>query len=131
MKQSGGSFRVSALILALFGLLVLCTGVIYGQAIDGNIVGTIVDSQGAAVVGAEVTATNAATGVVATRRPTTRGGSASTIRLVGAYKINAKITGFKSVTENVDVTLNKTGTRNITLTPGATSQTVEGSGRPR
>ncbi len=128
MKQSGGSFRVSALILALFGLLVLCTGVIYGQAIDGNIVGTIVDSQGAAVVGAEVTATNAATGVVATTKTNDSGGYRFDHLLVGAYKINAKMTGFKSVTENVDVTLNTTGTRNITLTPGATSETVEVSG---
>jgi len=38
------------------------------------------------------------------------------------------MTGFKSVSEDVVVELNKTGTRNFTLTPGATSETIEVSG---
>jgi hypothetical protein len=130
MKQSGRSFRVSALILALFSLLVLGASVAYGQAIDGNIVGTIVDSQGAAVVGADVTATNVATGVVATTKTSGSGDYRFDHLLVGTYRINAKMTGFKSVSESVVVELNKTGTKNFTLTPGAASETIEVSGTP-
>jgi Carboxypeptidase regulatory-like domain len=130
MKQIERSFRASALILAFFGLLALCAGVAYGQAIDGNIVGTIVDSQGAAVVGADVTATNIATGVVATTKTGSTGDYRFDHLLVGTYRINAKMTGFKAVSENVVVELNKTGTRNFTLTPGAASETIEVSGTP-
>jgi Carboxypeptidase regulatory-like domain len=130
MKQIERSFRASALILAFFGLLALCAGVAFGQAIDGNIVGTIVDSQGAAVVGADVTATNIATGVVATTKTGSTGEYRFDHLLVGTYRINAKMTGFKAVSEMVVVELNKTGTRNFTLTPGAASETIEVSGTP-
>src|SRR4051794_34896021 len=50
--------RVFALVLALFGLIALSTGLAYGQTTSGNIVGTVIDSSGAAVVNADVTATN-------------------------------------------------------------------------
>lgn len=130
MKQCARDFRLLAFVLALFGLLVLSAGVAYGQAIDGNVVGTIVDQQGAAIVGADVTATNVATGVVATTKTGSTGDYRFDHLLVGTYKINAKMTGFKSVTENVVVELNKTGTRNFTLTPGAASETIEVSGTP-
>src|SRR6185369_7437961 len=36
--------------------------------------------------------------------------------------------GFSSIVQQVDVVLNKTGTLNATLTPGATSETIEVSG---
>jgi len=43
--------------------LMLIAGLSYGQAISGNIVGTVVDSSGAAVPSATVTATHTDTGV--------------------------------------------------------------------
>ena len=39
-----------------------------------------------------------------------------------------KASGFKAVTQQVEVVLNQTGTLNVTLTPGATSETIEVSG---
>src|SRR5450756_2173330 len=76
MKQGRRNFRLLAFMFALFGLLALSAGMAYGQAVDGNIVGTVVDSQGAVVVGAEVSTTNLATALVArlvvdTSAPTT------------------------------------------------------------
>jgi len=114
--------------LALGLVLMLSTGLVFGQAIDGNIVGTVADSSGAAVVGADVTATNAATGVTAT----TKSGSGGDYRfehlLAGTYRVTAKMTGFKTISEQVNVELNRTGTRNLTLVPGAASETIEVSG---
>ena len=130
MKRNLGSLRVLALTLAIFGMLTLSAGVAYGQAVDGNIVGTVVDSQGAVVVGAEVTATNTATDVAATTKTGTTGEYRFDHLLAGTYKVTAKATGFKTITEMVNVELNKTGTRNLSLTPGATSETVEVSGIP-
>jgi hypothetical protein len=130
MKQGLRNSRFVAFIFALFGLMTLSAGVAFGQAIDGNVIGTIVDSQGAAVVGADVSATNVGTNVVATTKTSGSGEYRFDHLLVGTYRITAKMTGFKTVSEMVAVELNKTGTRNMTLTPGAATETVEVSGVP-
>src|ERR1035438_9929427 len=130
MKQDSRSLRLFALMLALVSLLALGAGSAFGQAIDGNVVGTIIDSQGAVLVGVDVTATNVATGVTATAKTGNSGQYHFDHLLPGTYKISAKITGFKSISEQVDVELNVTTTRNLTLTPGATSETIEVSGTP-
>ncbi|MFZ0535833.1 MAG: carboxypeptidase regulatory-like domain-containing protein [Candidatus Sulfotelmatobacter sp.] len=130
MRQLARSFKLAGVVIALFGLLAISTGLAYGQAIDGNVVGTVLDSQGAAVVGAQVSAVNVSTNVVATTKTNSAGEYRFDNLLVGTYKITAKMTGFKTITEQVDVELNKTGTRNLTLTPGAASETIEVSGTP-
>jgi hypothetical protein len=130
MKHDLRNLRLLAFMLALLGLLALSAGVAFGQAIDGSVVGTIVDTQGAVVTGAEVTATNIATNVVAVTKTGASGDYRFDHLLAGTYRIAAKMTGFKSISEQVDVELNKTTTRNLTLTPGAASETVEVSGTP-
>jgi hypothetical protein len=101
-----------------------------GQAIDGNIVGTVTDASGAAVVGADVTATNVGTNVASNAKTGGSGEYRFEHLLAGTYRITVKMTGFKTVSENVIVELNKTGTRNISLSPGAATETVEVSGTP-
>jgi Carboxypeptidase regulatory-like domain len=130
MKQGVRNLRFIALVFALLGMLSFATGVAFGQAIDGNVVGTVLDSQGAAVAGAEVSATNVATNVVAVTKTNNAGEYRFDHLLVGTYRITAKMTGFKAITEQVDVELNKTSTRNLSLTPGAASETIEVSGVP-
>jgi hypothetical protein len=130
MKQSGRNYRLAAFVLALFGLLAMSAGIAFGQAIDGNVVGTVVDAQGAVVVGADVTSVNIATNVVATAKTGSSGEYRFDHLLAGTYKITAKMTGFKTISEQVDVQLNKTTTRNLTMTPGATSETIDVSGTP-
>ena len=117
-------------VLTLICVLGLCAVGAFGQAIDGNIVGAVTDSSGAAVVGADVTATNISTNVSATAKTNGSGEYRFEHLLAGTYRITAKMTGFKTVNENVVVELNKTGTRNISLSPGATTETVEVSGTP-
>lgn len=130
MKQESRSLKFIALLLAVFGLLALGVGNAFGQDITGAVVGTIVDTQGAVLVGVEVTATNVATNLSATATTGSSGQYRFDNLLAGTYKISAKITGFKSLTEQVDVELNKTTTRNLSLSPGATSETIEVSGTP-
>jgi hypothetical protein len=130
MKQVERSLRFIALVSALVGMLSLSTGIAIGQAIDGNVVGTVLDAQGAVVVGADVTATNVATSVVTTTKTNSSGEYRFDHLPVGTYRITAKMKGFKALSEQVDVILNRTGTRNLTLTPGATTETVEVSGTP-
>lgn len=130
MTQGVRILRSLGFVFALISMLTFGAVVALGQAIDGNIVGTITDSQGAAVVGAEVTATNVATSVTASTKSGNSGEYRFEHLLAGTYRIGVKMTGFKTVAENVIVELNKTGTRNISLSPGATTETVEVSGVP-
>src|SRR5215472_7079776 len=110
--------------------MVLSATLVFGQAIDGNVVGTVTDASGAAVVGAEVTATNVATNVSATGKSNGSGEYRFDHLLNGTYRISVKMTGFKTITEQVEVEVNKTSTRNIALQPGAAAETVEVSGTP-
>ncbi|HXU16110.1 MAG TPA: carboxypeptidase regulatory-like domain-containing protein, partial [Terriglobales bacterium] len=116
---------VAMALLVLIGLSPVSA---FGQAIDGNIVGTVLDAQGAAVVGAQVTLTSVATGATATTKTGSSGEYRFEHLLVGTYRITAQASGFKNVSDQVVVELNKTGTRNLTLVPGAASETIEVSG---
>jgi hypothetical protein len=98
----------------------------FGQATDGNIVGTLVDQSGAAVPGATVEIQNVATGV----RTTTKAGAAGEYRFnnvpVGRYTVSANAAGFtRASMANVAVDLNKTVTVNLTLQVGSVETTVE------
>ena len=130
MKRGVRNFRTYILVFALVCLLGLSAEAALGQAIDGSVVGTIADSQGAAVVGADVSATNIATNVTASGKTSGNGEYRFDHLLAGTYRITAKMTGFKVTSENVVVALNQTLTRNLTLEPGATTETVEVSGTP-
>ena len=130
MKKGVRFWSSFGFALALMSLIGLAAVGAFGQAIDGNVVGTVTDSSGAAVVGADVTATNVATGVVASGKTNDSGGYRFDHLIPGTYRITAKMKGFKTISEQVDVQLNLTATRNLALQPGAASETVEVSGTP-
>ena len=67
------NFKAFAYFFSILGLLALSCSLALGQAISGNVVGTVVDSSGAAVAGAEVTAHNVATGITSLPRRTAPG----------------------------------------------------------
>lgn len=131
MKQGVQNFlRRYGLVFAIVSLLSLAAASAFGQAIDGSVVGTVTDATGAAVVGADVTVTNVATNVTSSTKTGATGDYRFDHLLPGTYRINARATGFKTINEQVDVEVNKTATRNVMLTPGATSETIEVSGTP-
>jgi hypothetical protein len=116
-------------VLVLAALVIaLCNRLAYGQATDGNIVGAVVDPQGGAVVGAQVSATNVETNTTAVTKSNEAGEYRIDHLLVGTYRITAKMEGFKTTVEVSEVHLNTTGTVNLTLATGAVSETVEVSG---
>jgi hypothetical protein len=122
--------KILALALALVCLVALSSVNLLGQALGGNLVGTIVDSTGAAITHADVAAINVGTNVTSATKTTGTGEYRIDNLIPGSYKVVAKATGFKTITQTVDVQLNKTGTLNLTLVPGAASETVEVSGAP-
>ncbi len=130
MKHGVRIFRSLGFVFALISVVAFGAILALGQAIDGSVVGTITDASGAAVVGADVTATNVATNVSATGKTNGSGEYRFDHLLNGTYRISVKMTGFKTISEQVDVLVSKTSTRNMSLQPGAASETVEVSGTP-
>jgi hypothetical protein len=128
MYRHASMLRSAAVWFALTGLMVVGAVGAFGQAISGNLVGTVIDSSSAVVASAGVEATKLDTGIVTT----TTTGSTGLYRFdnlpVGTYQIAVKSRGFKTAIQQVDVVLNQTGTLNVTLAPGATTETVEVSG---
>jgi len=114
--------------LTLLVLLALAPIAVFSQAISGNVVGTVTDSTGAAIAEADVTATNVATGLALTNKTSSIGQYRFDNLPVGSYKFTVKAGGFRTTSVQVEVVLNQTSTVNATLSPGATSETVEVSG---
>jgi len=130
MKQDVRSLRFFGFALALLSLMALCSVNMLSQEMSGNLVGTVVDSSGAAVVGADVEVTNVGTNVT-TRTKTGGTGQYRVDNLIpGTYRVTVRGPGFKAFSQTADIQLNKTGTLNVTLTPGAATETVEVSGAP-
>jgi len=128
MHSAISKLKIFAFALALLGLMALGSGLAFGQAISGNLVGTVIDSSSAVVTNASVEALNIGTGANTTATTGSAGGYRFDNLPVGTYKITVKASGFRTVTQQADVELNKTGTVNVTLSPGAATETVEVSG---
>jgi len=91
-------------------------------------VGTVIDSSSAVVANANVEATKIDTGITTTTTTNGTGAYRFENLPVGTYRIVVRSGGFKTAIQQVDVVLNQTGTLNITMTLGATSETIEVSG---
>ena len=109
-------------------MVALGSGLVYGQAINGNIVGTVTDPSGAAVASADVTGTNPATGFTVTSKTNDTGGYRFDNLPVGDYRVTIRAAGFRTTTLQVNVLLNATATANVHLELGAATETVEVSG---
>ena len=114
-----------ALALALLVAVALIPVGAFGQAISGNVTGTVTDPSGAVVANAVVQAQNVATGLTSSTKINGTGWYRFDNLPVGMYKLTVSSQGFKSVAQQVDVQLNKTGTLNVTMSPGAATETVE------
>jgi hypothetical protein len=98
----------------------------FGQAISGDLVGTVVDKSGAVVANASVAAVNQATNV----KTVTTTGASGDYRFanlpVGTYNVSASGSGFNTMTlKGIPVELNKTANARFTLQVGTVSETVE------
>ena len=103
----------------------------HGQATDGNVVGSVYDSTGAAVAGAAVELLNLATGVRATSSTDAQGAYRFGNVLIGTYTVNVAAAGFTPASlKDVAVELSRTSTANLTLTVGNVTSAVEVSSAP-
>jgi hypothetical protein len=112
-------------------LVLFSTQFAFGQVDEGSITGTVTDTTGAVVPGAQVTLLNTDQGITV---QTTTGGTGSytfsPVR-IGNYKITVTAKGFATTTQsNLTVNVAQTLSVPITLKPGAASETVQVTSAP-
>lgn len=140
LATSSGTFRKAArkhglLEVCLLSLFLLCFGLtstaLAQTGGEGGIQGTVVDSTGAAVPNATVTATNNATGIAEKRQTTGAGLYTISPILPGTYTVTATAQGFNTVTQkNLTVNALAMTPLDLTLTVGTASTEVTVTSAP-
>ncbi len=117
------SFRIG---LGLIVLLV-AAGRMFGQAGQtGTITGTVIDSSGAIMPDVKITITNTATNVPYRTTTSSAGDYTVPSLLPGTYTVSAEAKGFqKSVTNIFTLAVDQTARVNLSMKPGAVTDTVE------
>jgi hypothetical protein len=120
--------RVVLTLVTLLCLGAACAPA-WGQAVFGNIQGTITDPQGAAVPNAKVTVTDVRKGTT-TDTTTNESGNYSITHLIpDVYTVRVEASGFKAFEQkDVDVRADYTQRVDAQVTLGATSETLEVTG---
>ena len=106
-------------------LFIFLTGNVHAQSNRGALAGSVLDSSGAAIVDAEVTARGVDTGVVYTTKSSSTGAYRIPEMQLGRYDITASAKGFKiSDEKGVEIQISTTTAFDITLQPGSVTETV-------
>src|SRR5690348_1798244 len=116
---------VQRALVMLIPFLLITSGKLLAQAGRGSISGTITDSSGAIIAGAEVVLLNKATGV--TLHTTTSSGGVYTFVSLnpGVYQVTASQAGFaKTVRDKVTVDVDQVTELNLSLKIGAAAEVV-------
>jgi hypothetical protein len=112
---------MKSILLGLMCLLAIlgAAPAVWGQAMDGNIVGTVLDPSGAVIPTATVDLENVRTGITRTTRTGVAGLYRFNNVLVGDYAVTGRAQGFAPKRmENIRVVLNRATTVNVTLDLG-------------
>jgi Carboxypeptidase regulatory-like domain len=110
------------------GVIVLLLGVcpLHAQVDTGTILGTVTDSSGAPVHGANVTLTNEGTSAALSTTTGADGGYKFTPVMIGSYKLSASYQGFQTTTQtHIQVNVGADVVIDFSLKPGQVSEIVE------
>ena len=103
----------------------------WSQIDTGTILGTVSDPSGAVVPGAKVSLTNEGTNLTVTMTTGGDGGYTFSPVKIGTYAVSVEAAGFsKAVQSHLALSINQDLKADITLKPGAVTQTVEVTGAP-
>ena len=121
-------FRLmSGTLKTVFGsvlAVMICSALALGQT--GSIAGTVTDTAGAVVPGAEITIRNIASGTVRTVASGDAGSFSVTNLTPAAYEITAKKTSFKAFrVPSITLTVDQVLTVNIRMEPGLVTEEVQ------
>ncbi len=122
MRQHGNiTWRLVFLAAATIGWPVA----FYAQTVTGTLQGTVTDTTGAVVAGAEVLVRNVETGQERTLTTNSEGYYSASFLPLGRYTVTASGQNFATVKqENVDITLNQTRVIDFTLNPVGVAEAV-------
>ncbi len=110
---------------AVMIFVLVTTGTALAQSDRGTIAGTVLDSSGAVIQGASITATGANTGAVYKTTSTDTGAYRIPDMQVGVYNLTVTAAGFKtSEQKGLVVQINTTSSLDVTLQPGAVTDTL-------
>ena len=113
------------ILFSLAALLLLCSP-LPSQETRGTILGRVTDPSGALIAGAEIRATNIATGVSANAQSNEAGNYSLPYLLPGFYIIQAEMSGFKRfVREGIQVRIRDSVEVNLQMQLGDTSESIE------
>lgn len=111
--------------LAVFAFFSIACPSLWAQTNNGGITGTILDSSGAAVSGAEVVATGADTHTVYTTTSTSTGAYRFSDLVLGTYNLTVTAKGFKTARlTGIVVQINTTASLDVTLQPGEVQESL-------
>src|ERR1700722_6965227 len=105
-------------------LLLLPTLVLAQSVVTGGLTGIVTDPSGSVIVGATVNLKNQATSEELSATTGSTGTYQFTLLKTGIYVVSVSNSGFKQVTETVEVLLGQTAVASIKLEVGASSETV-------
>ena len=124
--SSASAWRAAALrILLILCLVALVSVTVIAQSTFGSVLGTVHDSSGAALQGAQVTLTNVGTAAVRTEVTDADGNYAFRNIDVGVYSVSIKAQGFQSQTmSSISLTARETRRADATMRVSGDVQTV-------
>jgi hypothetical protein len=129
MKRSRSVRNFIWVAIATVSLLLVCVKQSNAQTVNGSIVGTVKDSQGAAMANATVAAKSQETGAERTTMTDASGGYNIVSIPAGAYDVAVTAQGFESqIQKSVTLTVGSTQRVDFTLKVGSVSQQVEVTG---
>src|SRR5271155_2145943 len=115
-------FRLAVSFIAL--LLLLPTLVSAQSVITGGLTGIVTDPSGSVIAGAAVNLKNQSTSEILSATTGSTGAYQFTLLKPGIYVVSVSLTGFKQVSETVEVLLGQTTLANVKLEVGTISETI-------
>lgn len=117
--------RLRPLVFCTVFLAAIANGNAQSGGATGTIVGTVIDSTGALIAGADVSITEADTGVTNKTTTSSSGSFAIASLKPGTYRVAAAAAGFETTTAlNVVLRVGSEARVDLKLTPGSATQTV-------
>ena len=120
--------RSSIVTLAgtMLAVLAIMTSTAVAQTATGQITGTVRDASGAVMSGVKIVVTNTQTGLNRETKTGSNGDYVVPLLPAGMYLVTAEQTGFKTaMLSDVALTVDQINRVDMTLAPGAVSETVE------
>jgi hypothetical protein len=123
---AAGMFMIAILIVALAPAAAARAATAADQDPRGALTGRVTDPSGAAVVDAEVRATNVATGVAASGKTSGAGVFSIPFLSAGTYSVTVELPGFrKFVRENIQIRVSETVEVSVPMEVGGVVETLE------